>query len=61
MIVKQLIDKLKEFLKDLPIATWGYIDWKSKDDPNLIKVTEETWTHQNYPYDKDDFDYINLE
>ena len=55
------MDKLKEFPEDLPIATWGDINWKSKDDPNFIKVTKETWTHQNYPYDKDNFDYINLE
>lgn len=61
MTVRQLIDKLKEFPEDLPIATWGDINWKSKDDPNFIKVTKETWTHQSYPYDKDDFDYINLE
>ena len=30
-------------------------------DPNFIKVSEHTWVDSNYPYNKPDFDYINLE
>ena len=61
MTVKQLINELKKFPQDLPVATWGDIDWKSKEDPHYIKVTQKTWTHSNYPYDKDDFDFVSLE
>lgn len=61
MTIQQLINGLKKFPKDMPIAIWGDIDWKSKDDPHHINIIKSTWVHSNYPYDKDDFDYINLE
>lgn len=60
MTVKQLIDKLNEFPQDMPVATWGDIDWKSKDDPNFVEVCRKTWTHNNYPYNKEPFDYIDV-
>lgn len=61
MTVKQLINELKKFPQDLPVTTWSDINWKSRDDPHHVSVTKKTWTHSNYPYDKDDFDYIDLE
>ncbi len=61
MIVKQLIDKLKEFPEDMPVAIMYDMSYKQKDDPDDIKVIKRTWTHQNCPYDKDDFDFVNLE
>lgn len=61
MTVKQLINVLKKVPQDLPIAIWNDISWQTKDDPHYIKISECVWTHSNYPYDKEDFNYINLE
>lgn len=61
MTIKQLIEKLKQFPEDAVVATFDDINWAAKDDPDWIKITERTWVHNNYPYDKPDFKYINLE
>ena len=61
MTVKQLIEKLQELPPDAYIASYDDINWLSKDDPNDIKIVKHTWIHANYPYDKPDFDYYNLE
>ena len=61
MTVKQLKKALDKFPEDMPVATFSDINWMTKDDPNWITVKEQTWTHSNYPYDKEDFKYVNLE
>ena len=61
MTVKQLIEKLKEFPENMPVATLNDINPEDIDDPEWIKISIVTWTHSNYPYDKPDFDYVNLE
>lgn len=61
MKVCELIEKLKELPQDAYIATYNDISWGSKDDPNQIQIKKHTWVHSNYPYDKPDFDYYNLE
>ena len=61
MTVKQLIDELKQFPENMPVATICDIDWNTKDDPHWIKVQKQMWEHNNYPYDKEDFEYVNLE
>ena len=60
MTVKQLKQELDKFPNDMPVATWNDISYKSKDDPEWIKVTKCVWEHTNYPYDKPDFEYVNL-
>lgn len=60
MTVKQLKQALDKFPDDMPVATFNDIDWTTKDDPYWITVQKSTWTNQNYPYDKDDFEYVNL-
>ena len=55
MTVKQLIDKLKEFPEDLPVATWSLIEGSDIDDPNFIKV-ETQLSSTTMP-----FTYVNLE
>ena len=60
MTVAQLINRLQQFNPDLPVATWDDISWLTKDDPDFIKVEIHTWTHDSHPYDKSDFDYVNL-
>ena len=61
MTVKQLIEKLKEFPEDMPVATWHEFSPSDADNPNFVDVKIVTWTHNNYPYDKPDCDYVNLE
>lgn len=61
MTVKQLIDKLNNCPQDLPITIFYDIGPKTKDDPDYIHIVRRVWTPQNYPYDRDDFDYISLE
>ena len=55
MTVKQLIDKLKEFPEDLPVATWDFIEESDMDDPNFIKVETQL------SFTKIPFTYVNLE
>ena len=61
MTVKQLIEKLQELPPDDYIASYDDITWTSKDNPGDIKIVKHTWIHSNYPYDKPDFEYWNLE
>ena len=61
MTVAQLIKKLQELPPDDYIATYNDIGWRSKDDPDDIKINKYIWTHNNWPYDKPDFEYWNLE
>ena len=61
MTIAQLIDKLQQFNPQMPVAIMDDIGWYSKDNPDDIKVVIRTWVQSNYPYDKPDFDYVNLE
>lgn len=60
MTVKQLKKELDKYPDDMPVATHFGIDWALKDDPHCIEVKQTTWIHANYPYDKEDFEYVNL-
>jgi len=60
MTVKQLIEKLSQFPPDMPVATWNDINPNSREDPDFIKVEKAVWVHGNFPYDKPDFEYVNL-
>jgi len=53
MTVKELIEKLKEFPEDLPVGVMY-------DVHADVMVERKTWEHTNYPYNKPDFDYINI-
>ena len=61
MTVKELMEELQKWPSDMPVATLQDIDWATRDDSHWIKVSKKTWTHGNWPYDKPDFDYIDLE
>ena len=52
--VKDLIERLKKFPQDMPIATYG-------EPFEEIVITKKVWTHNNYPYDGPDVEYIDLE
>ena len=61
MTVKELMEELQKWPSDMPVATLQDIDWATRDDSHWIKISKKTWTHGNWPYDKPDFDYIDLE
>ena len=61
MTVGQLIEKLKEYPLDMPVAVCGDIYYPPEYEGNRIDVSQRTWIHSNYPYDKPDFEYVNLE
>ena len=54
MTVKELIEKLKEFPEDMPVGVIG-------DPVSEIIVSIQTWTHNNFPYDKPDIKFVNIE
>ena len=45
----------------MPIAVYDNINWIDKNKPDIIQVQNRVWVDSNYPYDKPDFLYINLE
>lgn len=61
MTVQQLINELQKYPKDMPITIYDDINWENKDISDIIQVQKRVWTNSNYPYDKPDFLYINLE
>lgn len=61
MTVKQLIEELQKFPEDMPVTILNDISWVTKNDPHYLQVKQTTWEHTNYPYDKPDFHYINIE
>ena len=61
MTVSQLIEELKKYPQDMPVATYYDIDWKSKDEPNSINIEICTCVNSNYPYDIPDFEFVSLQ
>lgn len=61
MTVKELMEELQKWPSDMPVATLQDIGPDAALDPHWIKVSKKTWTHENWPYDKPDFDYVDLE
>lgn len=61
MTVKQLIEELQKWPPDMPVATMQDINPENIADPHWIQLKQHTWVHSNYPYDKPDFEYLDLE
>ena len=61
MTVGELIEELKKYPEDMPVAVCGDIMYPPDHKENILKVEKWTWVHTNYPYDLPDFDYINIE
>lgn len=57
MTVGELIEELKKFPQDMPVATDGMFMYPNGED---IEVSIHTWVHSNYPYDLPDTEYVNL-
>ena len=61
MTVGELIEELRKWPEDMPVGVWGDLVYPPEHPSNLLKVEKRTWIHSNYPYDKPDFDYVNIE
>lgn len=61
MTVKELMEELQKWPSNMPVATLQDIDWATREDPHWIKVSKKTYINNNWPYDKPDFDYVDLE
>ena len=58
MTVEQLIEELKKFPQDMPVATDTNFQYP---DGGPLEVSIHTWIHSNYPYNLPDTDYVNIE
>lgn len=61
MTVAQLIKELQKWPPDMPVATMQDINPEDIPDPHWIKLKQCTWVDGNWPYDKPDFEYLDLE
>lgn len=59
MTVGELIEELKKYPQDIPVACCMDMYYPPEDHP--IEITQRTWVDSNYPWDRPDFEYINLE
>ena len=53
MNVGELVAILKEYPQEMPVAILYELF-----DPIIVSM--QTWTHDNYPYDQPDIDFVNL-
>ena len=61
MTVGELINELKKWPEDMPVAVYGDIYYPPEHPSNKLTVEKRTWVHTNHPYNLPDFDYINIE
>ena len=61
MTVGELIEKLKQFPLDMPVACDGNIYYPPDNGYYAIEVSQWTLVDNNYPYNRPDFEYINIE
>lgn len=59
MTVAELIEELKKYPQDMPVACCGDIYYPP--ETNIVSVSERLWVDSNYPWNRPDFKYINLE
>ena len=62
MTVADLIERLKEYPPDMPVAVWSDIQRSREDHKpySNIEITRAVWVYSNYPWDEKDFEYVNL-
>lgn len=61
MTVKELIEELEKYPQDMPVTVDMAIMWPPEADCNKLEVSQRTWMDSNYPWDRPDFEYINIE
>ena len=59
MTIKELIEELQKYPQDMPIACCGDIYYPPEN--YKIEISQRTWVDSNYPWNRPDFEYINLE
>jgi len=59
MTVGELMEELKKWPQDMPVAC--DMDIYYPPEECKVEITQRTWVHSNYPYDLPDFEYVNLE
>lgn len=59
MTVGELIEELKKYPQDMPVACCGDIYYPPKN--YKIDISQRIWVDSNYPWNRPDFEYINLE
>jgi hypothetical protein len=61
MTVGELIEELKKWPEDMPVAVFDTIIYPPEHNYNKLTLVKKTWVDSNYPFDQPDFDYINIE
>ncbi len=61
MTVAELVEELKKWPQDMPVAVDGNIYYPPEYEGNRLEISKRTWVDSNYPWDQPDFDYINIE
>ena len=63
MTVEELIKMLERYPKDMTVAVNFNVcrDRKEHKEHSEISIKKLTWTDDNYPFNEEDFDYLNLE
>ena len=59
MTVGQLIEELKKYPHDMPVAVCGDIYYPPENCK--IEVSQRTWYDTNYPWNRPEFEYVNFE
>ena len=59
MTVRELIEELKKYPEDMPVACCGDINYPP--EKYKIEISQRMWVDGNYPWNRPDFEYINLE
>lgn len=61
MTVAELVEELKKWPQDMPVAVDGNIYYPPEYEGNRLEISKRTWVDSNYPWNRPDFDYINIE
>lgn len=61
MTVRELIEELKKYPQDMPVAVDMNIMYPPESDYNKLKVSQRVWVDSNHPWNRPLFDYINIE
>lgn len=61
MKVSELIEELKKYPLDMPVSVDSSIMYPPEADYNKLEVSQRTWYDSNYPWNRPEFEYINIE
>ena len=61
MTVGELVRELLKYPNDMPVAVYGDIYYPPEHPSNRLTIEKRTWVDSNYPWNRPDFEYINIE